>query len=72
MSWQSKVKQTPKAKVTGPQVNLLLARAKDKGFNERAFLEWLEYDSGLQIQVARPEQIEAWVVDPILLRLSHL
>lgn len=57
-------------KVTGPQVNLLLAVGIVHGLtSELELLEWLEYQSGLNLEVTRLEDIPKCKVDSILYQL---
>ncbi len=70
MSWRDSVKKTiPKA--NGRQVNMLLAKARMHGMNEKQFMEWLEYDSGLDIQVLSLEDIPAPEVSRIDAKLDR-
>jgi hypothetical protein len=69
--WRDKVKKDlPKA--TGKQVAMLHAKAAEKGLRGYAFLEWLEFDSGLDIMVLQPEHILQCDVDRIVKALEAL
>lgn len=62
----------PARKVSGKQVSLIIARFKAAGFfHESAFLEWLEYESGLDLFYPNLESIEAARLDQILEKLSE-
>ena len=63
----------PEGCITGKQVGLLQARYREAGFgNDRAFLEWLEFQSGLEIEADCLEQIPASRLDRILKVLASL
>jgi hypothetical protein len=58
-------------KVTGKQAAMLRARAHEAGLhNDKAFLEWLEYESKLDINAEAVEEIEAIFVTDILAALG--
>lgn len=64
---------TTSAPITGPQVNLLLAKFINLGRRRTTDqLEWLEYDSGLGIRVNRLEEITKFQFSRLLPRLEAL
>lgn len=52
-------------KASDKQISMLVAVAHRKGLDRLAFLEWLEYDSGLEIQVSKLDDIHMMDVSSI-------
>lgn len=58
--------------ITGKQAALLRARAWDAGLKgDRAFLEWLEYESGFRLNYGKVEEVQSCFMDGILKKLSE-
>lgn len=58
------------ALITSKQVGLVFAIAREAGIqSEQDILEWIEFDSGLDLQLFKVEEIQASVLDTILKRL---
>jgi len=61
-----------KQPANGRQLNLIFALAMQAGIKGwPKILEWLEYDSGLQLQYSKPEEIHAVNVDRIVRKLQE-
>lgn len=68
MSALDRVKQ----KASSKQIAMLVAIAHGKGLDQMSFLEWLEFDSGLEIEVARLDDIRMMDVSDIKSALESM
>lgn len=60
-------------KASSAQVGMLLAIAGRKGIKGKvAFLDWLEYDSNLDIRISDPYDLDAGLVSLVKMKLETL
>ena len=68
----SRTQQLAAAKASGKQVAMLCAIAKRAGLSQGKLLEWLEYESGLHLQLTNIEELGATFVTQVKERLEKL